>query len=418
MRPLGKTAGDIRMAWTLSRTAEELQEALAAKGITLAAVSAEEARHSERVAAFAKETGGFARVLREGEIVAVNGRGDVHRLDQRTTGNLRPEIEARLDGFAGMDRAGLLNVTDAKEVMQEASGASFADERRAERDMARPLTGIEATIAEALANTMTGTEFAAALDKAGVTITRATEADQLALDALRQDAALGAAVARAEGVTHSARHFDTVQAGDFAAVTRAGDVFRLNPTALDFEEAEQRLADVQPRLPSVEEALHVNEIGRAQNAELWAQRRAENLEAHALRSENRDAERDIRRTDAQMNRAVYDAADRIEQSVEQASSIGERFLRGLGKRLASLVEAVAEFLAPPPPLTKGQAELKERADEERAEARAQWNVIEERATSDLDRLIAEMQQQQQQRDAAAPPRTRERDDDRGYERER
>ena len=53
--------------------------------------------------------------------------------------------------------------------------------------MARPLTGIETTIAEALAITMTGTEFAAALDKAGLTITRATEADQLALDALRQE---------------------------------------------------------------------------------------------------------------------------------------------------------------------------------------------------------------------------------------
>ena len=36
---------------------------------------------------------------REGEIVAVNAHGDVHRLDQRTTGDLRPEIEARLDGL-------------------------------------------------------------------------------------------------------------------------------------------------------------------------------------------------------------------------------------------------------------------------------------------------------------------------------
>ena len=34
MRPLGKTAGDIRMAWTLSRTTEDLIEALAAREIT------------------------------------------------------------------------------------------------------------------------------------------------------------------------------------------------------------------------------------------------------------------------------------------------------------------------------------------------------------------------------------------------
>ena len=64
----------------------------------LAEVSAEEAQQSERTAAFAKEAGNFARVWREGEIVAVDAHGDVHRLDQRTTGDLRPEIEARLDG--------------------------------------------------------------------------------------------------------------------------------------------------------------------------------------------------------------------------------------------------------------------------------------------------------------------------------
>ena len=202
--------------------------------------------------------------------------------------------------------------------------------------MARPLTGIETTIAEALASTMTGTEFATALDKAGLTITRATEADQLALDALRQDAALAATVAYAEGTTHTARHFDAVQAGDFAAVTRAGDVFRLNPTALDFEEAEQRLADVQPRMPSVVEARAVNEIRREQTAELWAQRRAENMLAYALHSENRDAEQDIRRTDAEMTGAVHSAADTIEQTVDRGSGIARRALDVAAKLVESI----------------------------------------------------------------------------------
>src|SRR5271165_971416 len=95
-RPLGKTAGEIRAAWTLSGSAAQLEEALAARGVTLAAVSAEEARQSERTAAFAKEIGNFARVLKEGEIVAVTQHGDVHRLDRRTTGDTAPEIEARL----------------------------------------------------------------------------------------------------------------------------------------------------------------------------------------------------------------------------------------------------------------------------------------------------------------------------------
>ena len=343
----------------------------------------------------------------------------MHRLDQRTTGDLRPEIEARLDGFAGIDRAGLLNVTDAKEAMQEASRAACADERRAERDMARPLTGIEATIAEALAIDHDRHRVCRRPRQGGPDHhagDRGRSARPRRLTARRR--ARRGRRARPKDVTHTARHFDTVQAGDFAAVTRSGDVFRLNPTALDFEEAEQRLADVQPRMPSVVEARAVNEIRREQTDELWAQRRAESMLASALRSENRDAEADIRRTDAQIDRAVSNAADTIEQSVEQASGIGERILRGIGKRLAIVIEAVAEFFAPAPPLTKGQAELKERADEERADARAQWNVIEERATGDLDRLIAEMQRQQQERDAQAPPRQRERDDDRGYERER
>ena len=128
------------------------------------------------------------------------------------------------------------------------------------------------------------------------------------------------------GSTHTARHFDAVQAGDFAAVTRAGDVFRLNPTALDFEEAEQRLADVQSRMPSVVEARAVNEVGREQDAELWAQRRAENMLAYALHSENRDAEQDIRRTDAETAGAVYSAADTIEQTVDRGSGIARRAL--------------------------------------------------------------------------------------------
>ncbi len=169
IRPLGKTAGEIRAAWALSRSAEQLEEALAANGLSLATVSAEEARQSERTAAFAKEVGNFDRVLKENEIVAVNQYGDVFRFDQRTTGDRAPDIEAR---FPQIDRAGLLSVTDASEVMQEAARAAWRDERRAEREKERPATVIETVIAEALASTMTGTDFAAALDKAGLTITR------------------------------------------------------------------------------------------------------------------------------------------------------------------------------------------------------------------------------------------------------
>ena len=94
--PVSGTAAEIRVAWALSRTPSEIEDALAARGIGLALVSPEEAYASERRAALAKEAGKFAPVLREGEIVAVNGRGSVYRLDERTTGDMRPEIEGRL----------------------------------------------------------------------------------------------------------------------------------------------------------------------------------------------------------------------------------------------------------------------------------------------------------------------------------
>ena len=86
--------------------------------------------------------------------------------------------------------------------------------------------------------------------------------------------------------------------------------------------------------------------------------------AYALHSENRDAEQDIRRTDAQMAGAVYSAADTIEQSVEQGSGIARRALDVAAK----LVEALPSSC--PPQLTRDQAELEERAAEERAEDRA------------------------------------------------
>ena len=43
-KPLNATQAAIRMAWALSRTGEQLTEALAARGIGLAQVTAEEAR--------------------------------------------------------------------------------------------------------------------------------------------------------------------------------------------------------------------------------------------------------------------------------------------------------------------------------------------------------------------------------------
>jgi hypothetical protein len=94
--PTGRTAGEIRAAWARSRDTadpardlEKLHEALAERGMSMARVSAEEAYRSERLGAFAKETGNRAPVFTEGELVIVNRFRSVYRFDERTTGQFR-----------------------------------------------------------------------------------------------------------------------------------------------------------------------------------------------------------------------------------------------------------------------------------------------------------------------------------------
>jgi hypothetical protein len=368
-------------------------------------------------------------VLREKEIVAVDQYGEVHRFDQRTTGDLRPEIEARFDGFAGIDRAGLLTVGDTKEVVQEAARAAWKDEQLIERDMARPLTGIETTIADALGNTMTGTEFAEALDKAGITITRATAADIPALDALRDEADLAATVAFTSDtdIGRDARHYDKIAEGDYAVVTGSGDVFRLNPTALDFEEAEQRLADVQPRLPSVVEARALSEQSREKSAAFWAEMREWNAEAGAERNAAFEGDR-----------ALHDTVNAGERGVENTlHAAGDAVNVGLHAAfngfMAKAVEKVLAgvfslFGGGEPKLTPMQMHDRARADtnEETLHARAYAAAEQEKEAATDARIFELVRQQQQDKhredmglsDAPAAQRKARDDYDGGYERER
>src|SRR5439155_25809584 len=48
IKPLGKTAGEIRLAWSLTRSAEAFAQALEERGLILVHVSAEEAKASQR----------------------------------------------------------------------------------------------------------------------------------------------------------------------------------------------------------------------------------------------------------------------------------------------------------------------------------------------------------------------------------
>lgn len=150
--PVGKTASAIRIAWAQSchvqdpaLDARRLQEALAARGMRMARVDAAEAYESERARAFAKEVGNRAPAFKQGELVVVNSFGDVYRFDQRTTGQLRAEIDKRL---AGIEADGLMNVADTTQAMREANRTAWTDQQRLAREKARPASWIETRIAE------------------------------------------------------------------------------------------------------------------------------------------------------------------------------------------------------------------------------------------------------------------------------
>jgi hypothetical protein len=416
MRPLGKTAGEIRTAWALSGSAGQFEEALAAKGISLAVVSRDEAEQSQRTAAFAKEVGNFAPTLKPGEIVAVNEHGDVHRLTERTTGDTAPDIEAR---FPGIDRAALLNVADTKEVMQDAARAAYRDEARHERAINTPLTGIETAIADALANTKTGVEFAAALDAEGITIAQTTPADEKALGVLRDQAELAATVAFTENTSldRDVRRYANLINGDYAVVTRSGDVFRLNPTAFDFEDIEQRLADVQTRLPSVTEARAQNEITRETTAEFWADLREWNAEMQAARIDAREGDRALHETVAAGEHAVEATFGTAGDAIDDGLHTAGRFSQGLAKFVENVLSGIFEFLFPEPKLTPLQAELAARANAELAEARAIAAELRAQDAAQLD-IIFQHDRQRQREELERETGYRERPGDRERERER
>ena len=177
------------MTWTLSRSQEELKAGLAERGMRLARATPEEAERSHRSAPYLRAIGKYAAEFDPGEILVVNRFGNAVRLDQRTTGDLRAEIDKRL---SMIDAASLPNVTDAKAAVIEAEQQRKAErqqERRAEWERSRPKTKMEAAIAQALSSTMTGTEFAARLDGQGLAVARVKESDVAGLEELRRDEA-------------------------------------------------------------------------------------------------------------------------------------------------------------------------------------------------------------------------------------
>ena len=233
------------------------------RGPILVHVSAEEAQASERAQAFAKADQPAEPRL-EGRLRGRRQRGNVTRIDQRTTGDLRDEIEKRL---GSIDPSELLSVADARDVMREANRAAWAEQQAAARERAagdrdrdddcrRPQSHDDRT-------RICRSARQGRVDDHPRYRRRRAGARRLA--PRRPVSRRGAATRRRAAFRRLSR------SATLAAVTRRGDVFRLNPHKLDLAEIEQRLADVQPSMPSVVEArARVRDQARADRRALGA----------------------------------------------------------------------------------------------------------------------------------------------------
>jgi hypothetical protein len=126
-------AADIWRSWHHAHNARAFAYRLQQHGISLAAVSRDEADSSRRDAAFAREKGHFIPEYREGEIVAVTERGHVYRLNSRTTGDDTKDIAKFL---RKLDRSQLQSVGETKQTMHE-QGEQRVAELQAFRDLLR-----------------------------------------------------------------------------------------------------------------------------------------------------------------------------------------------------------------------------------------------------------------------------------------
>jgi hypothetical protein len=376
IQPGTKTAGEIRLAWNLTRGAKEdlrrddheLETALAARGIYLAEVTVEEVEQSARTAAFAKEVGNFAKVWREHEIVAVDGWGAVHRFDERSTGDLQPEIEARL---AGVDRSTLLNLAATQEIARAAGLETWmAEQEKArleariiecaeqawrygavierEKDGQHRISGAEAFAArfdekragEIETVTVRGPDaLAARLEEAGITIVRVTAHDEIALQGLRQDEQLGRLVAETNREARKNHHFAELKEGELAAVTRGGDVHCIRAEKL-------RGIEMPAELPSLYQARAAFQADREQRSELWAER-------DAARAAEREAAAEARESRAPSTRPSRDRPARVR---------GGKILGSTVKAFETGFNLMFGWAMAPPKLTRQQAHDEARAE--------------------------------------------------------
>jgi hypothetical protein len=461
---LGKTAGEIRTAWAITRHrgSSELAEEFEKRGLILVYVSRGEADASHRAHAFAKSINRQGRELREGFGV-VDARGTVARIDQRATGDLWEEIQKRL---GGIDKRELLTVAQAREVQAEANKIEFRESRQAEREAAKPVTDLEQKILDAAAAAGRAGDdprkFSAELDKAGIGLARVTAADVKALDALRQDAELARVTASGnDDAQRRSPILADVREGELAAVKSDGSVVRLNPQHMrqleifgSSEKGDREVADPSGKrtsglpiatenfkegengligpLPSIIELRAGFEIKRETAAEfqramidIQLARRDDNVARRVSISETRAAIAEQDSAAATAQEAKQGIIAEAQATVEKGFSIGRKVAEIGSKAFETGFNLLFGWATAAPALTSDQAELASRAADEKNQQSADLTAYRQNEAR-RDDAIAQRDEEQSQhltaphyfRPITRPAPGQERDDDHERERER
>jgi hypothetical protein len=210
---LSGTAAEIRAAYSQTNTGPEFANALEDKGLILAAVDRDDIE-GEKVRTGATEKW---KELREGELVVINQSGHLYRLTERNTGESRKAVAERLKDI---DRASLLNVKDARAVMDDLKQHRL-DERAAHFEAGRrerPLRGSAIDIRFAYRTTADAQAFVASLAERGIVLAVPTKAEA-------EESHKQAEAARAEGRSPHATGF---KEHETVAVDQWGHVYRLS----------------------------------------------------------------------------------------------------------------------------------------------------------------------------------------------
>ncbi len=357
-RPLNNVAGEIRLAWDLTHSGESFAAALEDRGLTLAVVSAEEARASERVSAFARELERYAPRFAEGELVVLDPWGGAYRLNQRTTGDTRDEIDKDL---VTVDCSALLSMTDARAALRDARREEFIAERQAERPQTATETKVIDSYLTAHAN---GRSFTEALAEKGLSLARVTTGD-IAQQSMASyaDTLTNAPDQKAERdlleANGLARREQELRLGELVAVNRFGGVHRLNPhkvTAQIERHAEQ------------ERPIR----GIAETRAAWTADYERKLAERQARREERADDRIVDQTFA-ANRQAFSKIDQgvvntrrlIEEPAAKGLKVADHAAGAVVKLTDFVIDILGGMFAPPPARKISAAQIAIDADARR-----------------------------------------------------